>query len=59
MPKRDAAYMADYRARNRDYVIRQRKLAKARQRAMEALAKVHYAEFAKLYQHYRKEEGVG
>jgi hypothetical protein len=59
MPTRNAAYMADYRARNRDYVIRQRKLTKARQRAMEAVAKIHRTEFAKLYEQYRKEEGVG
>lgn len=58
MPRNDAAYMAEYRERNREYVLRQRKIAKARRRAMEALAKIHAAEFSKLYEQCRREEGV-
>jgi hypothetical protein len=58
MSGNEAAYMADYRAKNHAYVIRQRKIAKARRQAMEALAKLHQAEFQSLYRLAREKEGV-
>jgi hypothetical protein len=54
----DKKYMAKYRKNNLKYVERQRKIAKARRRAMEILAKAHPKEFEAIYAECRKEEGV-
>jgi hypothetical protein len=50
--------MRNYRAQNQAYVTRQRRIAKARRKAMERLAKLHETEFAALYQEEREAEGV-
>ena len=44
----DAEYMRQYRAKHPAYTDRQRKLIKARNRALEALARRHRLEFARL-----------
>jgi len=56
MPSKD--YMAEYREKNQAYVELQNKRKRAREKALRELAKVHQAEFMRLFKYYLKEEGV-
>lgn len=54
----DAAYMRDYRARNKTVRERQAKVERARRRAMVALTRLHEHDYLVLLARFRLEEGL-